>query len=172
MKNKSLFFCIVALEIVSTGIAFAQDSTQAAPVIGLTASLQSSQLDMLMPIWVNNNISIAPMLGLAWEDGSGADLHLGIEPRLYLNRNRVSPYIGLQAGMFDVIPASGTGISSTKDWLLGLAFGGEYFVDEHFSVGVESQGNFTFSDPKSTRFGNPGKTNFNTAAAVFATVYF
>ena len=172
MKKILLFFCIMALQMVSTGFAFAQDSSKAAPSFGFTASFQSSQLDILMPIWVNNKMSIAPIVGLTWEDGTGADLHLGIEPRFYLNRNKVSPYIGLQVGLFNVIPASGTGISSTTDWLAGLAVGGEYFFDENLSVGVESQGNFTFSDPNSSRFGNPGKTNFNTAAAVFATVYF
>ncbi|HUI29660.1 MAG TPA: hypothetical protein VLX91_05550 [Candidatus Acidoferrales bacterium] len=171
MKKYYLFFCTIALQCILAVSTFAQDSSST-PTYGLTASFQSSQLDILVPIWVSKMVSLAPAVGLAWEDGTGADLHIGIVPRFYLTKKKVSPYLGLQIAMLKIIPAGGAGVASTTDWLAGLAFGGEYFFDEHLSFGVESQANFTYSDQNSSRFGNPGKTNLNTAAAVFATVYF
>jgi hypothetical protein len=58
------------------------------------------------------------------------------------------------------------------DILGGLAFGGEYFLTDNFSFGVEAQGNLTKSDENSFRFGNPGKINFNTGTMISATIYF
>jgi hypothetical protein len=46
------------------------------------------------------------------------------------------------------------------------------FFDPHFSIGVEAQMNVRSSDNDSSRFGNPGGTNFNTGSAVTANIYF
>jgi hypothetical protein len=59
-----------------------------------------------------------------------------------------------------------------QDFLAGPFFGGEYFLSKRFSVGVEAQIVLAFSDKRSARFGNPGKTNVNTATVAGATVYF
>jgi hypothetical protein len=61
---------------------------------------------------------------------------------------------------------------SVTDIIAGLGFGGDFFLDEQFSLGVELQGNFTFSDEGSMRFGNPGGINFNTASQITASIYF
>ena len=58
------------------------------------------------------------------------------------------------------------------DIIGGVALGGEYFLSDHFSFGVEAQANVTRSDNQSFRFGNPGGLTLNTATAVLATVYF
>lgn len=55
---------------------------------------------------------------------------------------------------------------------IGIGVGGEYFLGDKFSVGVEAQLNATHSSKTSSRFGNPGGWNINTASAVLATVYF
>ncbi len=47
-----------------------------------------------------------------------------------------------------------------------------YFLAESFSLGVEAQLNVSLSGDGSTRFGNPGGTNINSAMGVFAAVYF
>ena len=147
---------------------YSQDNTFQGKV-GLSASLQASQVDILLPIWVTNRFSIAPAFGMVWADGGGSDVHLAIVPRFYFHKEKVAPYLGLKAGALIASPSKG---ESTTDWITGLAIGGEYFLDDYFSFGVESQLNVTISSEKSTRFGNPGKANANTAAAVFATVYF
>lgn len=137
--------------------------------IGLSASLQEGQFDILIPIWFSNSFSLAPAVGLASAEDGGSDIRLAIVPRYFFYKRDFAPYIGAKFGVLLASPENGT---STTDMLIGLAGGGEYFLDPHFSLGVEGQFNILMSDENSVRFGNPGKMNMNTAAAVFATVYF
>jgi len=156
------------LMVYVSNVMEAQDKPRAG-LVGLSASFQSAQADILLPIWLSDRFSLAPAVGLTWAEDNGSDIRVGIAPRFFLTSTKVAPYIGGRVGVLIASPSNG---DATTDWIGGLAFGGEYFIDDHFSVGVESQLNVTFSDTKSTRFGNPGKTNVNTGAAVFATVYF
>jgi hypothetical protein len=137
--------------------------------VGLSASLQSTQFDIMVPIWASDHFSIAPAFGAVWADEGGSDIHLGLVPRFFFHKDKIAPYVGARIGLLIAAPKGG---ESTTDVITGVAFGGEYFLDEYFSFGVESQINVTISSEKSARFGNPGKANLNTAAAVFATVYF
>jgi hypothetical protein len=139
------------------------------PTIGLSASLQGSQFDILVPVWTSDAFSIAPAVGVLWAQEGGTDLRIGLVPRFFFSKSTFAPYVGARIGALIASPTSGEGAT---DWLLGLAVGGEYFLDPHFSVGVESELNMTISAEHSGRFGNPGRKNMNTAAAVMATVYF
>jgi len=165
-------FFVLALGLVLNSLLtselYGQDDSYETKV-GLSASLQAGQFDVLLPIWGSDHFSIAPAFGVVWGDGVGSDIHIGLVPRFFLHKDKVAPYIGGRVGLLIASPKNG---ESTTDVITGLAFGGEYFLDEHFSLGVESQLNITVSAEKSTRFGNPGKTNINTAASVFATIYF
>ena len=136
-----------------TQIAVSQDST-AVRKVGISASLQDNQIDVLVPIWMGSQFSLSPVFGMIWTGGTGADLHIGIVPRFFLSTEKVAPYLGARLAVLQTLPAAGSG---TTDWLVGGAFGGEYFVDRHFSIGIESQLNLTISDVNSSRFGNPGK---------------
>ncbi len=149
-------------------VAIAQDTSRAGK-LGMSASVQGGQFDVLMPIWLSDDCSIAPAVGVVWAEDSGSDIRIGIVPRFYLTRGKLAPYIGGRVGFLHASPKSA---EVTTDWIIGLAAGGEYFLDEHFSFGVESQLNLLVSDVGSSRFGNPGKKSLNTAAAVFATIYF
>jgi len=162
-----LAFAFVSNALI-TGNLSAQDNSFQGKV-GLTASVQASQFDMLLPIWITNHFSIAPAFGLLWADEQGSDVHIGLEPRFFFRKDKVAPYVGLKGGLLIASPENG---ESVTDGIVGLAFGGEYFLDDSFSFGIESQLNVTLSSERSTRFGNPGKANASTAAAVFATVYF
>ncbi|NIT55304.1 MAG: hypothetical protein GWN00_03390 [Aliifodinibius sp.] len=84
--------------------------------------------------------------------------------------DRVASYVGGRAGAFFNLPSGNA--EETTDWLLGLALGGEYFLNPRFSIGVEAQANFAISDDSSGRFGNPGGLSLNTATAIFASIYF
>jgi len=152
--------------IFAAQIAVCQDSSSHRTV-GFSASLQDNQVDILIPIWLGSQFSLSPALGIVSTQGVGTDLHIGLIPRYYFSTEKVAPYIGLRVAMLQTLPSPGT-----TDWLVGAAFGGEYFVDRHFSTGIESQFNLTISDPNSSRFGNPGKKNLNSAVAAFATIYF
>ena len=152
----------------SSGRAAAQDSLRAGRV-GMSASVQSGQFDVLVPIWLSSQFSISPAVGIAWAEDNGSDVRIGVVPRFFFNTGKIAPFIGGRIGLLHSSPKSA---NVSTDWIVGLAGGGEYFLDEHFSFGVESQLNLLISDVESTRFGNPGKYTINTGAAVFATIYF
>ena len=137
--------------------------------IGLSAALQGEQMDVLVPIWSTQNLAFVPSVGFASASDAAKDLRLGLGIRGALRSGKLAPYVGAHVQMFALMPDGG---STRTDWVVGPMFGGEYFFEEHFSVGVEAQLNFAFSDRYSLRFGNPDGTNINTATTVMATFYF
>ena len=147
---------------------FAQSKTPNSG-IGLAASIQDGQFDIMVPIWLGERFTLAPVFGIAWAEDAGSELRIGVAPRYYLRKDVLSPYLGLRVGALINSPADA---SSTTDIIIGAASGGEYFFSEYFSLGVEAQANLAISDSKSVRFGNPGKLSVNTGAAVIAGVYF
>jgi len=167
-RNLIIIITLIGVSTVVTSPAQAQRGNPR-PVVGISAMLQSNQLNILVPFWASPTIVVAPMFSLVYVENSGADVMVGVAPRLYTRVDRVSPYIGARLGAFLNLPKNG---NSTTDWLFGIAVGGEYFLNQRFSLGVEAQGNATFSDDLSGRFGNPGGFTFSTATAVFATIYF
>jgi len=100
---------------------------------------------------------------------AGSDISLGVLARLNMLEGKAIPYVGLRLGALHFVPKDG---ESVTDFIAGLAVGGEYFLAQKFSLGVEGQFNFAKSDKNSSRFNNPDGTNFNTASAVSATFYF
>lgn len=165
----------VALFLSLSLASFSNDaSAQVAAIastgdVGIAASLQDEQLDIILPIWAGESFVLAPAVGFASIGNLGTDLRLAAMARFYLRKSTVSTYIGPKVGAILFSPSSG---SSTTDILVGGMLGGEYFLTSQFSLGAEVQLNAFFADDASVRFGNPGTTSINTGSAVFATVYF
>ena len=168
MRQSTAALMVIAFTVVLASNMYCQDNPPETKV-GLSASLQTTQFDIMLPVWVGSHFSVAPAFGMVWSEGVGSDVHIGLVPRIIFHKDKIAPYLGARIGFLIASPKSG---ESATDILTGLAFGGEYFFDEYFSVGVESQLNIAISSEKSTRFGNPGKANLNTGAALSATVYF
>lgn len=142
--------------------------------VGIAATVQDGQLGFLLPIWVTEQFSIAPALSMSIASSVGAEYGIGIVPRYYLKREKVSPFVGLRVAALLLRPEVGAGVDpiNTTDIVVGGTFGADYFFDQQLAIGIELQGNFTFSDENSLRFNNPGQTNFNTASAIFISIYF
>jgi len=179
-KSKGLraaaFYAVLVSLLVSP---VAAGDGQGESKIGLTASLQDNQLDILLPIWLNSRLVITPAIGGAWVSDAASDVHLGLIGRYNLKQGEAVPYLGIRFGALILMPENRVGEfggpednPSIVDIILGPMVGGEYFLKEHFSVGIEAQVNIAISNEKSRRFGNPDGTNINTATAVFATFYF
>ncbi len=168
MKNKNLLL-LLAIVIISKS-SFSQDKK----TIGISGTIQGSQFGIVLPVWLGDKFVLAPAFEFKAAEGIGTELGLGLNPRFYTKKEKLSPYFGLRAGVIINTPSSKNTIeTSTKtDVLAGLAFGAEYFLSDNFSFGVEIQGNFTISNENSNRFGNPDGVNFNTGTMVSATVYF
>ena len=162
-----LLAAAVLLAFITTSNAFAQRGASGS--VGLAASMQGEQLDIAMPIWLSDGFVLAPALGLVMAEDLGTTFSVAAAGRFYWRKSVVCPYAGLRIGAFLSSPDEG---ESTTDILAGPMIGGEVFLHEEFSVGVEGQLNFIFSDDLSLRFGNPGKMTISTGSAVFATFYF
>lgn len=133
---------------------------------GLTASIQGNQAIILIPIWVADTITLAPGFSLWYVDGGTTTLDLLISPRFYFRMDRVAPYFGGRLGARIQMPDVGDTII---DWIGGVSFGGEYFVNPMFSFGVEGQMNIMLFDSPAA-----GAADFeiHSVAAVHANVYF
>ncbi|HVP06266.1 MAG TPA: hypothetical protein VMS71_00385 [Candidatus Acidoferrum sp.] len=167
LTHDLILFVGVSL-VVATALAAADEDYNKSKV-GISASLQGSQTDIQLPIWADKKVVFVPSFGFTSVSGAVTDVRFGFMFRYNLRFGRLVPYNGIRFGVLRTKPQGGDAI---VDQLLGVAVGGEYFFDRHFSAGVEAQLNAAFSDDNSTRFGNPGGTNINTATAANVTFYF
>ncbi len=136
---------------------------------GISTGIQSNQLDIMIPIWTNNYVVVIPSVSFVDIGGRQSDLGLGLMLRHNLKSEEVVPYIGVRVGMLYFSPDNNEAIT---DYVFGLAFGGEYFIKDKFSFGIEAQLNMTKSNEFSSRFGNPDGTTLNTASVAFMSIYF
>lgn len=166
--NRFFFICVIFSLLFSFNFSLGQTELPESG-IGLSASYQDNHLDIQMPIWLSNKISLAPAFGVVYVEGEETAILFGLFPRFYLKKAKVSPYLGFRIGFVYSKPEN---TDSTFDGLLGICAGGEYFLDKHFSIGIEAQLNASKSDENSLTFGNPGGINLNTATSFFATIYF
>jgi len=172
MVKRTIIFTLLVFFLSSASL-FSQTKRK----VGLSGSLQGSELGISLPIWLGEKLVLAPAIGFQFAEKIGTDLSIGLAPRFYLKNEKnekLAPYFGLKLGAAINMPASKNTIDTTTkiDYIGGLAFGAEYFIADNFSLGVEAQGNCTKSDKNSDRFGNPDGLNVNTATMVSATIYF
>jgi hypothetical protein len=131
--------------------------------IGLSASIQSNQTNLQIPIWLSDNVTLAPVFGISHQEDTFTRLNVGIAPRFYQDLgNDFGSYIGARG----IIQHASNDVNDNDetDILLGATGGGEYFLDHHFSLGVEGQLNFFINDDSNS--------SFSTGAAVIGTYYF
>lgn len=163
--SKSIRFIALlsVLFFTSFGSALAQGG-DVRRTFGLTGSLQSNQMAILVPIWAGDVTIIAPGISLNYIENTTTTIGLFVAPRFFIEMTRVAPYVGAQGGIILNMPNFG---SDTTDLLLGLVFGGEYFVNPKFSFGVEAQLNGFVNDASGARI-----IQISTDAGVHANVYF
>lgn len=162
-------FVAMGILLLSLGVTAYGDEGTGGTKVGLTASLQNNQMEVLVPIWANERLVIAPAVSVAHVSDYVTDFGFGMVFRYNLRMGEAVPYIGVRWGGMLASPDKG---DNTFDMVLGPLMGGECFLKDKFSVGVEAQLNISQSDEKSYRFNNPDGTNINLATAVMATFYF
>ncbi|MCW9709082.1 hypothetical protein [Fodinibius salsisoli] len=163
MKNATKRLVLIAVLFLATTSSFAQSRPDEGTV-GLSASVQSSQTNIKVPIWVSEDIVIAPLVGLTHQDDNFTSINLGINPRFYQSLgNDFATYIGVQ-GILQNTSYDSDVDDDDSDFLIGATGGGEYFLDEHFSLGVEGQLNFLLDDSDNN--------SIFTATALTGTFYF
>ena len=159
---------LVTIVFLAAVPSLAQERPEAG-TFGLTASVQTAQLDLMFPIWIAPKMTVSPSLSVQRISDAVTDISLGLAVRFYSGTGRAAPFIGAR-GAFLIL--SSPGGHSATDILLGGFAGGEYFFDPHFSVSVEAQVNVIMNDENSFRYGSPDKTIINTGTGIFASFYF
>ena len=159
-------YIIILTILVTASLSYSQPQKNN---VGLSASLQNSQVDFLVPIFTSDHFSFSPSFGIVSITNQFTDLSLGAIFRYYFTKNIVSPYIGLRFGAMILSPKGG---DYQTDFIAGPLFGGEYYFSQHFSAGIELQLNIAKSAANSFRFNNPNGINIGTATALYATIYF
>ena len=161
---------VFALVLLTVAAASASAQEYGRPgKFGLSAAVQAEQLDLLIPIWAGEKLVIVPAVSVQHVSDAATDFGFGLGLRYMFKEGKARPYLGFRAGILMLSPDVG---DSRTDFILGPSLGGEYFLDEHFSFGVEAQVNMAISDKGSYRFGNPDGTNINTATTAMVTFYF
>jgi len=151
----AFLFAIVAL-LASTARAQEKEIKRS---WGLSATLQSPQPVLIVPIWMGPKFVIAPNLGVAYVKNTGTVLAVGLTFRVYQSTGRLVPYWGVRGGSLITMPTGGGSTSSNG---AGVFYGGEFFINSRFSFAVEEQVNSTFSSP----------LTITTATALLATIHF
>ncbi len=161
MKNVAKLLSLGFALMLITTTAFAQNQPTDSN-FGLTASLQGNQTNLQIPIWLNDNITIAPVFGINHQQDSFTSINLGVAPRFYQDMgSNFATYLGARGILQRTSPEVGP---EDTDFLLGATGGGEYFLGNHFSIGVEAQLNFLINDN--------GGDRLSTGAALMGTYYF
>lgn len=89
--------------------------------VGISASFQNNQYEILIPIRTGGLFLIAPALGFVSVEGVGKEINIGIAFRFYLTTRSVSSYLGFRYGALISSPKSG---SNLTDNVVGLCGGG------------------------------------------------
>ena len=174
MKNTFLAFLFGISSIFCLGQEDKGPDVENMSGAGLSASIQSNQFGISIPIWLNGKNSLIPSFSVNVAESLGSELGIGLSLRSYLNQNRIRPYLSPGVGVLFSLPsdAEDEDAETAVDLVFGFGFGGEYFLSRNFSFGVEAGVNVSSSDEISNRFGNPGNINVNTATQVLVNVYF
>lgn len=140
------------------------------PKMGFAVAVQQSTFDLQIPIWLSNRFILAPSIGTRYQENIGTEFDLGIGGRLFMNDKDARPFFGLKGGI--IYTDFNSPNSDLIDIIIGPSYGVEYFFNKNISLGIEGQVNFVLFDKNSVRFSNPNGLNINTAAVLFASIYF
>ena len=160
----SMVLLVVLVVALAPGHAAAERGA-----MGLAVGVQNADTGIRLPIWVNEDIVITPGLSLVSVSDAATDLALGLQIRRNLRAGDAVPYIGVGANVLTAMPEEGDNVT---DFLFSGVLGGEAFLRESLSIGVEAQLNVGISDETSARFGIPDGTIVSTGSVIYGAFYF
>lgn len=161
MKKATQTLFLVLFGLIFTATAFSQNRPEEGS-IGLSVEFQGDQTSLMLPIWTTEDIVIAPVIGIVHESDSFTTLNLGIKPRFYRDLGTdFASYFGFQ-GLLRY--TSRDILDDITNFLVGVNGGGEYYLSNRFSIGVEGQLNLLIRENDENRLA--------TGAAISASYYF
>lgn len=167
MKNcRRMFVMLCALGLFAWGSSPCLAQTQEREIKrtwGVSTYLQTAPVNIVIPIWLTPRFVLAPLLTVNYLENSATTIGGGVALRIYPVMQRVAPYWGVRAQAINTNP-SGPGSGATA-YAGSLYFGGEFFLNPKFSLGVEPGLNITLPP-------NSGPIAVTTATVMVATVHF
>ena len=152
-RNGTLVFLMLFLLLICSNASAQQSQQQTINrSFGLGAYFNESQAIFLIPLWVSGKMAIVPNFGFihqAQKDPfpSSTLIDFGVMLRFYQKMARVAPYfaVGTKYQVAN-IENGGSGSTNSIDIMGCLAFGGEFFLHNQFSIGIEAALNVLFPD--------------------------
>ena len=130
---------------------------------GLGATLQGGQTAIFVPIWLSPTFMLVPNASLNYIESTSTTVGAGLWVKIFPNMSRVAPFWGLGVTTSTLILSGGGGSNTTI--VPAAFFGGEFFINQRFSFGV--QPTVAVAIPP-----NSGPISVNTLTLVYATVFF
>ena len=103
--------------------------------------------DILISTWLTDRLALEPSLGLVAFTNE-TNWRLGLAIVNHFGHEKLVPFVLFRARAYFT---SNSG-NSMSDYVLGLGFGGEYFIGEKFSVSGECQLNYLIPDKNRSLF--------------------
>lgn len=131
--------------------------------LGVRANF-TGQTSIEVPYMLNEDLSLAPYLGINAVKDQTTTVMFGVRPRYYTGlSNSVGTFftgtLGITNTSFNNTPNS----NSNTDFIIGVGYGAEYFFSEKFSVSADVNLNSRLGD---------SNNSISTAARVSASIYF
>ncbi|MDZ7806804.1 MAG: outer membrane beta-barrel protein [Gracilimonas sp.] len=159
ITNLSFVFAVI-LSVTAIQLQ-AQDIPESGS-IGLRANF-TGQPTIEVPYMLNEELSLAPYIGINSTQDQSTNFSIGVRPRYYMSQDRsLATYITGALG-FSNTSFSNNNINSVTNFNLGIGYGAEYFFTDQFSVSSDAN--------LGTRFGD-SDTNVATSARISASIYF
>ncbi len=159
---------LVIIGIIMLGAAAQSKEPNADRGMGMGASFQGEQSDVLLQFPFSESITFGPYFRFFYAEDRGFDYGIGAFSKFYINNKKVSPFICAQLGIMISSPEVGDNLT---DIIAGGGVGMDYFLDNNISIGIHAMLVVTKSDDHSSRFGNPGGVNINTSTGLTAFIY-
>jgi hypothetical protein len=142
-RRYSLIFSCAAALVLATGslyTTYAQENQpqQGGRKWGLGAAFQGGnqllgQQFIIVPVWLRSKLVVGPVVSVTHTENVNLNFTAGLATRFYLTLSRVSPFWGVAATTTYNKPQLG-GAASAPVWTFGGYFGGEFFINQRFSL--------------------------------------
>jgi len=101
--------CLFAAVFMRVSSAHADDRPESGSV-GISALVQSSQLDLLLPIWSGDRFVIAPTFSVISVGSAFTDIGFGALFRIYFRGAKAAPYLGARASVLTLRLRGGSAV--------------------------------------------------------------
>jgi hypothetical protein len=155
-----IYFFISMLIMASSAEEGFSQNIPGEGTLGITASVQSGQTNLLFPYRISDQVAIAPLIGFQSVEDGLTRLQVGIKPQFF--RVTGSDFVTYLGGLGMIRIDSPNVGDNDSSFILGFNGGGEYYLSSHFSLGVEGLVNIVLDN----------RNSIGTGAAVNATFYF